>query len=121
MDSTDLLIKINPGFPFQLKKLFCYVDLDENIRKFFRSQAGTIETLEAECFTSEFHEMVLTKFLRIRSLKTNFDRLEASPEFYRNLKPLPLLTKIISERGFSSRAAMRAVLRKCPSFQYLNA
>lgn len=85
----ECLAQMGPDFPFKLKKLVSpdYVELNENIRKFLLSQAETVETLEVDCNNSEFHEFVLTKFTRLKSLKSNLQRLNAALDFYKNSKP----------------------------------
>lgn len=109
--------KLNPGFPFQLKKIVALgsFELTDQIMKFLLSQAATVETFEGECDDSELHKLVLTEFKRLRTVKTNLDKLTASPDFYSNLEPMPLLQEILSFSGFSSESAMQAVLGKCPN------
>lgn len=113
----DLLEKFDAGFPFQLKKLFGFypVKLTDKVKKFLMSQAATIETLEVHFLTPELIEFVFTNFKRLRIFKTDFENLEASALFNRNFKPMPLLTELSSDFGFSSQMATRAVLGNCPA------
>lgn len=116
--NLSIFESINSNFPFQLKTLFSddRIDylLDDNSKKFFLSHAPTVDKLHAHCDNPEFHEIVLTKFKSLQILETNLQRLTASEEFYANLEPLPLLTEISSDHGFSSEKALRAVLSNCP-------
>lgn len=123
----DLFERMQPGFPFRLKKLVCwsrlfnYHDLRENARIFLLSQAATVETLVAFHDDSEFHEIVLTTFKRLQFLKSDLEKLIASEEFYRNLKPFPVMKEIICIEGFSSKTALQAVLGNCPKLVRLQA
>lgn len=115
---VDLFGKMEPGFPFHLKKLTTSYNsfrLNDNIKKFLLSQAASLETLEADCDDSEFHEIVLTRFKRLRTLKSNLSKLTAPPEFYQKLQPLPLMKELASFSGFPSEIAAQAILRNCPA------
>lgn len=116
----SFLNEISPGFPFQLKNFSCdgAAKITENIREFLLSQAATIEALEARGLDLEFHEIVLTNFKRLRSLKSNM--LGASGEFFLSFEPLPLLKEFTSTDYFSSEDAMRAVLGKYPELTKLS-
>lgn len=104
-------------FPFQLKALSCsqtFINCNEIMKNFFLSQAKSLKTLEASCADSEFLEMVLTNFKHLNILKSQFEYFDAPQDFYRKLKPLPLLTEVVSYGYFSSATAIRAVLGICP-------
>lgn len=125
--NPEFLRGMTPGFPFKLKKIIWSLSLNTpswnfsgNVKEFFLSQAETLETIESFCEDSEFHKTVLTEFPRLKSLKTNLHKLNASEEFYRNVTPMPTFREIESVAGFSSEAAMRAVLSNCPGLWKLD-
>lgn len=114
----DVFDKMDPDhFPFQLKNIIgnCENEFTDNIKKFLLSQAATVEKLEVECGDSEFLEIVLRKFERLRTLKTEFKNLKVSEDFRRNLKPMPWLTELETTSDFSSASAIQAVLENCPN------
>lgn len=117
--SPGVFDRIRPRFPFRLKSIILPMRssaLNERIEEFLLSQAATVETLEVECDDSKFHEFVLKTFKQLRTLKSNLHMLAATSQyFYKDLKPLPLLTEIRSYRGFSFDTATRAVLKNCPN------
>lgn len=115
--NLSVIGRMSPKFPFKLRKFHCpksIIIFDENVAKFLWSQAASMETIEVECHNSEFHEIVLTKCKRLRILSCDLRHLKASEEFYQSFQPLPLVTEINSNYGFSSESATRAVLGNCP-------
>lgn len=107
---------MTPGYPFKLKDIrFPGISfkLNDNIKKFLLSQAATVEYLHAVSTESEFYEIVLGNFQRLRTLHTDLMWLKANPEFYKILKPLAL-REIWSNGDFSSEIALQAVLGNCP-------
>lgn len=117
----ESLGKMDSEWPFRLKKFVSPTsfEMTENIENFLLFQAATIETLEIECLDSKFHEIVLENFKKLKVFQTNFHGLTASEEFYRNLMPMLSLKEISSSDGFSSQAAMKAVLHNCPKLSKL--
>lgn len=114
---VDLSIfdEIDYDLSFKLKNLVCLnfvVKYGENVEKFLLSQAATIEKFEAACESSELHEIVFTKFRRLKIIKLSFYCLSVS--ICRQLKPLLLVTEVECSEGFISEAAMQAVLGNCP-------
>lgn len=109
---------MEPNFPFRLKTIVCTshnsFEWNKNLKKFFLSQAGSVETLEAACDDPEFHELVLANCQKLRRLQSNLHKLVDSPSFTRNMKPMPFLREIKSFFGFASEAVLRAVLGNCP-------
>lgn len=116
VDDIKIFANMSSEFPFKLTKHFSYSVsrgwLNENTKRFLLSQAST-DTLEARHLDLKFHEFVLTYFKRLRFLNCNFERFQASQEFYKNLEPLPLLIEVISREGFSSETVQRSVFGKC--------
>lgn len=112
---------MNPDFSFQIKRLTCLGGLDvtfkinKKSRKFLLSQAAMVKKLKANSDDSEFYEIVLSKFKLLETLDFDFRKIVASQDFYRNLKPMPLVTKIYFRGGFSSATALRAILGNCPN------
>lgn len=109
--------RISSAFPFKLKLIYSpckSFTLNENIKNFMLSQAASVESLDVKSDDSEFHEIVFSKFTQLKLFHSSMDKLTASADFYRSLKPLPFLEDIKCNRGFSSVNALRAVLGNCP-------
>lgn len=111
--------EIGSIFPYQLKELeLCWFDeITDKIKGFLQSQAPTVEKLRVASNSSVL-EIVLPMFKRLTSLEVL--GLDASEEFYKHLKPMPLLTDLVSDCGFPSEAALRAFLGNCPELKSLD-
>lgn len=124
VEGIDLFGKMSSEFPFQLKRLICSScncdKLGNSAKEFLVSQAATVEEMKADCDDSELYEIVLSNFKQLAVLDFNFNKLTASDEFYKNLEPMPLVTKLDSVKGFPSDIATRAILGNCPNLESLD-
>lgn len=122
LSTRDLNHFTGSNYPFRLTSLETTqtTHRDDRVKEFLLFQAATIENLDVFFDHAELHEIVLTKFKRLKYLSTNFSEFQISEQLRCQLKPLRQLKKLANCHKFLSNDSMKAILGNCPEITELN-